>query len=72
MDIYRSTPGVMEIQLKYFVFFYMYLKDKAFKYLKSKTFLLANSSNVWYVLDIWRDDDDDYDGGESRDNDYYE
>ena len=72
MDIYRSTSGVMEIQLKYFVFFSMYLKDKAFKDLKSKSFFLANSSNVWYVLDIWRDDDDDYDGGESRDNDYYE
>ena len=28
----------MEIQLKYFVFFAMYLKDKAFKNLKNQSF----------------------------------
>ena len=31
MDIYRCTSEVMEIRLKYFVFFSMFLKDKAFK-----------------------------------------
>ena len=31
MNIYRCTSGVMEIHLKNFVFFSMFLKDKAFK-----------------------------------------
>ena len=56
--------------LKYFVFFSMYLKDKAFKYLKSQRFFLAISSKVSY-LDISRDNDNNYDG-ESGDKNYYE
>ena len=31
MDIYLCTSNVMEIQLKYFVFFFMFLKEKAVK-----------------------------------------
>ena len=39
LDIYRCILDVMELQLKYFVFFFfMHLKDKAFKYLKDQSF----------------------------------
>ena len=38
LDIYHCLLDVMELQLKYFVFFFMHLKDKAFKYLKDQSF----------------------------------
>ena len=71
MDIYRCTSEVMEkYQLKYFIFFSMYLKDKAFKYLKNQNFFLQFQVTFHMYLDIERDDDDDYDDGAS--SDYYE
>ena len=52
IDVYRCTSEViMQIQLKYFRFLSMYLKHKAFKYLKNESFL-AISSNVSYLRDI--------------------
>ena len=67
----------MKIQLKYFVFFPCTGKLKLLNTSKTKVFL-AVSSNVLLLgtyiiyLDIWRDDYDDYDDGESSDEDYYE
>ena len=56
----------------------MYLKDKAFKYLKNKKIFWQLQvkfhilgTHVIY-LDTGRDDDDDYDDGESNDQDDYE
>ena len=48
----------------------MYLKDKAFKYLKSFLWQFQVTFNVY--LDIGRDDHDDYDDGESSGKYYYE
>ena len=46
----------------------MYLKDKAFKYLKNKSKLFWRFQVTFNMyLDIGRDDDDDY-----GDEDYYE
>ena len=57
-----------------FRLFFMYLKDKVFKYLKKQSLFLAMSSVTFHIcLDIGRDDDgDDYNEGESSDKDYYE
>ena len=78
MNIYRCTLEVMKIQLKYFVFFPMYLKDKAFKYLKNQSFFWQFQATLHmlhtYViyLDIGRDDYNDCDDdGESSNEDYY-
>ena len=62
----------MELQLKYFVFFSIYLKDKAFEYLKNQSFFWQFQVTCHIYLDIGRDDHDDYDNGESSDKDYYE
>ena len=62
----------MELQLKYFVFFSIYLKDKAFKYLKNQSFFWQFQVTFHVYLDIGRDKHDDYDDGESSDKDYYE
>ena len=48
IDIYRCTSEVMEIQLKYFVFFPCTWKIKFYNTSKTKVFL-AVSSNVSYV-----------------------
>ena len=62
MDIYRCTSEVMEIHLQYFVFF------SCSSWIK----LLNNLNNLEnQYLDIGRDDDDDYDDGESSNKDYY-
>ena len=48
MDIYRRTSDVMEIHMKYFVFFPWFWRMKLLNNLKTKAFL-AVSSNVSYV-----------------------
>ena len=50
----------------------MYLKDKAFKYLKNQSYFWQFQAKFHIYVDIGRDDDDDYDDGESSDKDYYE
>ena len=55
-----------------FCLFSMYLKDKAFKYLKNQSFFWQFQVTFHMYLDIGRDDDNDYDDGESSDEDYYE
>ena len=62
----------MEIQLKYFIFFSMYLNDKAFKYHKNQSFFWHFQVTFLMYQDVGGDDDDDYDDGESSDKDYYE
>ena len=54
-----------------FRLFSMYLKDKALNTSKPK---LSQQFQVTFhmYLNIGRDDDDNYDGGESSDEDYYE
>ena len=47
----------------------IYLKDKAFKYLKSKTFFWQFQVTFHVYLDIGRDDDDGCDDRESSDED---
>ena len=37
-----------------FCYFSMYVKDKAFKYLKNQSFFLVISSNVLYVPTQWK------------------
>ena len=49
----------------------MGLKDKALKYLKAFFYTISNATFFMY-LDIGRYDDDDYNDGESSDEDYYE
>ena len=50
----------------------MYLKDKAFTYLKNQSYFWQFQAKFHIYVDIGRDDDDDYDDGESSDKDYYE
>ena len=50
----------------------MYLKDKAFKYLKNQSYFWQFQVKFHKYVDIGRDNDDDYDDGESGDKDYYE
>ena len=50
----------------------MYLKDKAFEYLKNQSFFWQFQVTFHVYLDIGRDKHDDYDDGESSDKDYYE
>ena len=50
-DTYRCTSEVMEIQLKYFVFFPCTLKLKLLNTSKTKVFLVI-SSNVSYIRHI--------------------
>ena len=51
----------------------MYLKNKAFKYLKKQSLFLAMSSVMFHMyLDMGRDDGDSYNDGESSDEDYCE
>ena len=54
-----------------FRLFSMYLKDKAFKYLKNQSFFWQFKVTFHMYLDIGRDDDDDYVDGESSDKYYY-
>ena len=49
----------------------MYLKGKAFKYLKNQNFFWQLQVTFHMHLDIGRDDDDHYHDGESSDEDYY-
>ena len=49
----------------------MYLKDKAFKYLKNQNFFWQLQVTFHMHLDIGRDDDNHYHDGESSDEDYY-
>ena len=67
MDINRCTSEVMKIQLKYLVFFSIYLRDKAFNTSKSRAFWQVQVSSHMlraYVmhLETGRNDDDDNDG----------
>ena len=63
----------MEVQLKYFLFLPWTWKIKPLNTLKPKAFFLAISSVTFHMwLVIGRDDDDDYNDGESSDEDYYE
>ena len=51
----------------------MYLKNKAFKYLKKQSLFSVMSSVTFHIyLDIGRDDSDGYNDRESNDEDYYE
>ena len=54
----------------------MYMKDKAFKYLKNQSFFLQFPVALYIpghiYLDLGRDDDDGYDDRESSDKDFYE
>ena len=50
----------------------MYVKDKAFKYLKNQIFFWEFQITFHVYLDIGRGDHDDYDDGESSDKDYCE
>ena len=53
----------MQIQLKYFEIFSIYLKDKAFKYFRNLSFFCQFQVTFHKYLDIGRDDD--YDDRES-------
>ena len=55
-----------------FHLFSMYLKNKAFKYLKNQIFFWQFQVTFHIYLDIGRENDDDYDDGESNSKDYYE
>ena len=50
----------------------MYLKDKAFKYLKNQNFFWQFQVTFHMHLDIGSDDDDHYHDEESSDKDYYD
>ena len=52
--------------------FSMYLKNKAFKYLKNRSFFWQFQVTFHMYQDIGRDKDDNYDDGESSEEDYYE
>ena len=70
--------GGNENSVEVFRLFSMYLKDKAFKYLKNQSFFWQFQVTFHMVgtyviyLDIGRDDYDDYDDGESSDEDNHE
>ena len=76
MDIYRCTSEVMENHVKYFVFFPCFWRTKLLNHLKNEIFFWQFQEMldmfVTYVmyLNIGRDDDD-YDDGESSNEDYY-
>ena len=77
LDIYRCTTEVMEIQLNYFIFLYMIklLNVWIIKLLnvsKTKAFFWQFQVTFHMYLNIGRDDDDDYDNGESSDEDCYD
>ena len=72
LDIYRSTSEVMELQLKYFVFFPSTWRIKLLNTSKTKAFFWQFQVTLHVYLDIGRDKHDDYDDGESSDKDYYE
>ena len=56
-----------------FCLFSMYLKDKAFKHLKSQSLFLAMSCVTFQIyLDIEIDDGDDYNDGASSNEDHYQ
>ena len=55
-----------------FRLFSMYVKDKAFKYLKNQIFFGEFQITFHVYLDIGRGDHDDYDDVESSDKDYCE
>ena len=77
MDIYRCTSEVMEIYLKYFVFFPCFWRIKLLNNLKNQSFfwqfqvMFHMFGTYAMYLDIERDDDDDYDDGESSNEDYH-
>ena len=50
----------------------MYLKDKAFKYLKNQTLFFSNSATFHIYLEMGKDNGDDYNDGESSDENCYE
>ena len=67
----------MEIQLNYFIFLYMIklLNVWIIKLLnvsKTKAFFWQFQVTFHMYLNIGRDDDDDYDNGESSDEDCYD
>ena len=68
-DTHRCTLEVMEIGWS-ISFFSMYLKDKAFKYLKKLKLFLQFQVTFYMYLDIGRDNDNDYE--ESSKKDYCE
>ena len=77
MDIYRCTSDVIEILLKYFVFFPCTWKIKLLNTSKTKVFwqfqITFHMLGTYVIyLDIGRGDYDDYDGEESSGEDYYE
>ena len=67
-----SNGALVEV----FHLFSMYMKDKAFKYLKIQSFFLQFPVTLYIpghiYLDLGRDEDDGYDVGESSDKDFYE
>ena len=75
MDIYRCTSEVKQNHLKYFVFFSCSWRIKRFNSLKNQTFfgsfqLMFHMFGTYVMyLDIVRDDDDDYNDGESSNKD---
>ena len=71
LDIYRCTSELMEIQLKYFVFFPCTWRIKLLNTSKIKAFFWQFQVTFHIYLDIRRDDHDDYDDEESSDEDYY-
>ena len=53
-----------------FCLFSMYLKHKAYKYLKNQNLFFWQFQLMFHMyLETGRDDDDDYDDGESSDED---
>ena len=50
----------------------MYLKNKAFKYLKNQSLFWQFQVTFHMYQDIGRDKDDNYDNRESSEEDYYE
>ena len=62
----------MEIQLKYFVFFPCTWRIQLLYTSNNKTFFWQFQVTFQMYLYIRRDDDDDYDDGESSDEGYYE
>ena len=49
----------------------MYLKDKAFKYLKNQSYFWQFQVTLHIYLDSRRDNHDEYDDKESSDKGYY-
>ena len=72
LDICRSTSEVMELQLKYFVFFPCTWGIKLLNTSKTKAFFWQFQVMFYIYLDIGRDDHDDYNDGESSGKGYYE